>query len=66
MSSRLNTRHIISEMTSTPAQREGLECLTDKQKLELILKLTDNETFVSILEYIQQAEEDAGYCFSYR
>lgn len=56
----------IVEMTRTPQQRIDLENLTDKEKLALVLELTDSKTFVGVLEFIQQAEEDADYCQSYR
>lgn len=62
----MTTWEKIVEMTRTPQQRSDLESLTDKEKLDLILELTYGKTFVDVLEFIQQAEEDADYCQSYR
>lgn len=58
--------HKIVDMTKTPLQRESLNALSDTDKLKLILELTDSKSFIDVLEYIQQAEEDREYCQSYR
>ena len=62
----MNTSHKIVSITSTPLQRESLNALSDTDKLKLILELTDSKSFIDVLEYIQQAEEDGKYCQSYR
>lgn len=56
----------IYEMTNTPDKREALENLTDSRKLEIIKQLTDSESFVDVLYYIESAEDDARWCQSYR
>ena len=62
----MDTWHKIVGMTETPLQRESLNALSDTDKLKLILELTDSKSFIDVLEYIQQAEEDREYCQSYR
>lgn len=56
----------IHEMTSTPDKRRYLENLTDAEKLDIIKQLTDSESFVEILYYIESARDDARWCQSYR
>ena len=62
----MNTWQKIVEMTRTPSQRENLNSLADKDKMALILELTDSKNFIDVLEYVTQAEEDAEWCNSYR
>lgn len=62
----MDTWHKIVNMTETPAQRESLNALSDTDKIQLILELTDSKKFTKVLDYIQYAEEDRKYCQSYR
>lgn len=56
----------IYKMTSTPDKRKALENLMDSEKLDIIKQLTDSESFVEILYYIESAQDDARWCQSYR
>lgn len=56
----------ISEMTNTPIKREGLNNLTDSEKLAVLYELTDSKDFIELLEFIQSSYNDADYCNSYR
>ena len=62
----MNNLKSIHEMTSTPDKREALENLTDSEKLDIIIQLTDSGSFVEILYYIESAQEDSQWCQSYR
>lgn len=56
----------ISEMTNTPIKREGLNNLTDSEKLAMLYELTDSKDFIELLEFIQSSYNDTDYCNSYR
>lgn len=56
----------ISQLISTPNSRDALENLSDAEKLKLILRLTDSKNTVDLLEFIDQAIEDANWCSLYR
>ena len=62
----MDTWQKIVEMTRTPLQRENLNSLSDKDKMALILELSDSKNFIDVLDYINQAEEDSEWCQSYR
>lgn len=53
-------------MTSTPQKREALNALSDKEKLDLIYKLTDSKNIVDLLDFVDQSFDDADWCQSYR
>ena len=53
-------------MISTPTQRSELEGLSNENKLDLVMKLTESSNFIELLEYIEQAFDDAEWCKSYR
>lgn len=56
----------ISQLIRTPNSRDALENLSDAEKLKLILRLTDSKNTVYLLEFIDQAIEDADWCSLYR
>lgn len=56
----------ISEMTSTPSKREKLENLTDNEKLKILYEMTDTKNIIELLDFINNAHEDADWCNSYR
>lgn len=49
----------ISEMTNTPIKREGLNNLTDSEKLAVLYNLADSKDFIDLLEFIQSSYNDA-------
>ena len=53
-------------MTITPCKRNELEKLSDKDKLQIILELSESDNFVDLLYFIEQAYDDANWCNSYR
>ena len=57
---------MIYEMISTPTKRSQLECLSDENKLDLVMKLTESSNFIELLEYIEQSFDDAKWCNLYR
>ena len=57
---------MIYEMISTPTQRSELECLSDENKLDLVMKLTESSNFIELLEYIEQSFADEKWCNLYR
>ena len=57
---------MIYEMISTPTKRLELEGLSDENKLDLVMKLTESSNFIELLEYIKQSFDDAEWCNSYR
>lgn len=56
----------IYEMTSTLEKREALNNLTNSEKLKLIYDLTNSESILEVLDFIEQANDDARWCNSYR
>ena len=56
----------IYEMISTPAKRLELESLSDENKLDLVMKLTESSNFIELLEYVKYSSDDAKFCNSYR
>ena len=56
----------IGEMTNAPIKREGLNNLSDIEKLTMLYEITDSKDFVDLLEFIKSAYEDSDFCNSYR
>ena len=56
----------IGEMTSTPIKREGLNGLSNSEKITMLYELTDSKDFICLLEFIKSSYDDADYCNSYR
>ena len=56
----------IYELTKDEVSRGKLLNMSDKEKLDLIMQLTDSEDIIEILYYIEGAIADAEWCQSYR
>ena len=57
---------MIYKMIDTPTKRSDLEGLSDENKLDLVMKLTESSNFIELLEYIEQSFDDAEWCNLYR
>ena len=57
---------MIYEMINTPTKRSELEGLSDENKLDLVMKLTESSNFIELLEYIEQSFDNEKWCNLYR
>ena len=56
----------IGEMTNTPIKREGLNGLSNSEKLTMLYELTESKDFIDLLEFIESGYDAVDYCNSYR